>query len=401
MKTIPHILFSVLIISISSCMKEEEIVPITSCNNSWEYETHPKQTTYQSILEKYTSKGITGINVLIDKKGEEIWAGTAGYASIENQSSLELCNIMPIASVGKLYCGIVTMQLVEEGILDLDKTIDQYLPMHLIDKIPNSSSADIANLLSHTSGIPDYADNPNLMFDFLNDNNLNFSREAILEEYVYCKKPKFSPGIEYSYSNSNYEILTIIIDHVLGTSHANRYTNNIFTPLGLSNTYYKNETDYFDLYSKGFVSGYFDRHSDGRIENATDLSLTITKGQTGSDGVITSIHELHTFMKAIFDASLISNTTLTTMKEYIKARHNFVTYKYGLGITFRDKEKNFELANSIGHSGSLPGYATESWFFPDSETYIIYSANCGNILNGPISDLLEEFREELYKEVLK
>lgn len=385
----------------SSCVKDEVIIPLTDCNSSWSYETHPNQDKYQSILDKYTLRGITGVSVLIDKKGDDLWAGTAGVSSVENQQNLDLCNIMPVASVGKMYCGVATMQLVEEGLLELDKTIDQYLPHNLIDKVPNSHSADIANLLSHTSGIPDYADNPNLMLDFLNNNNLDFSREAVLEKYVYGKNPKFSPGIEYSYSNSNYEILTIIIDNVLGTTHANRYTNNIFNPLNLSHTYYKNETNYTNLFTKGMASGYFDRHSDGRIENATDLSLTIAKGQTGSDGIITNIHELHTFMKGIFEATLVMDTTLELMKEYIKARHNFKTYKYGLGLTFRDKEKNFDLATSIGHSGSLPGYATETWFFPDSETYIIFSTNSGNILNGPISELLDEFREELYKEVLK
>ena len=174
----------------SSCMKDELIIPQTSCNFNSSYETHLNHSKYQSILDKYVSKGITGISVLIDKKDDNLWAGTVGVSSVENQQSLELCNIMPIASVGKMYCGIVTMQLVEEGVLELDKTIDQYLPRHLIDKVPNSHSADIANLLSHTSGIPDYADNPNLMLGFLNNNSLDFSREAVLEEYVYGKKRK-------------------------------------------------------------------------------------------------------------------------------------------------------------------------------------------------------------------
>lgn len=384
------------------CSCEEEAIKITTanCNSNTSYESHPKHATYQALLDQFVSNGLVGVNVLIDQAGEEVWAGSAGVISIENNQYLELCNIFPTASLSKMYCGVATMQVFEEGLIDLYVPIDQYLPNHLIDKVPNAHLADIANLLSHTSGIPDYADNPNLILDFFNDKGLDFSREAILEEYVYGKEPKFKPGTEYSYSNSNYEILTIILDHVLGYHHADWYSNHIFAPLAFSNTYYKNETDYTDLNEQGMAQGYFDRHSDGKLENATDMSLSIASGQTGSDGIITDIQDLYSFLKSIFEAEIISPNTLGLMKEYIKVKHNFITYKYGLGIAYRDEEKNFGLERSIGHSGSLPGYAAEAWFFPDSETYIVFISNTGNILNGPLSETLDDFREALYKEVL-
>ena len=384
---------------ISACQPDELTTSLVTCESAWSYTDHPRNLRYQSLLDKFISKGMTGVNVIIDRSGDAIWAGTAGVSSIENNTQMELCNIMPLASVGKMYCGIAVMQMVEEGIIELDVTINNYLPKGLIDKVPNSRVADIANLLSHTSGIPDYADNPNLMLDYLNNNKMDFSRDAILERYVYGKKPKFNPGVEYSYSNSNYEILTIIMENVLGYDHADRYSDNIFGPLGLTRTYYKNETNYGDLYDLGMASGYFDRHSDGRLENATNMSINICKGQTGSDGVVSDVHDLHTFMRGIFNADLVSENTLDQIKEYIKARENFITYKYGLGVDFRDDEKNFGHGISIGHSGSLPGYATEAWYFPSLDTYIIFSSNSGNILTGPISDLIEGFRKELYDEV--
>ena len=386
---------------ILSCKQKEMPLVISNCNDSVNYQAHTKHTIYQSILEKYKQKGLPGINVLIEKKGELVWAGSVGVSSLEKKEPVKLCNLFQTGSVGKMYCGVAIMQLVEEGKLKLDQTIDQYLPAHLLEKVPNAKSATIANLLSHTSGIPDYADNMDLMLSVFNDKNVDFSREAILEKYVYKKTPKAAPGKEYSYSNSNYEILTIIIDHVTGSTHANRYTNNIFKPLGLLNTYYKNETNYIDLHKKNMVNGYFDRHSDGKLENATDMSLMITKGQTGSDGIVSDIYDVFRFMKGIFEAKIVTPQTLTLMKEYIKAKHNFKTYKYGLGLTFRNADKNFSLATSIGHSGSLPGYAAESWFFPDQETYIIFTSNVGNILDGPFTELLEEFRKELYEKVLK
>lgn len=384
----------------SSCMKQAIDFATFDCQSDFSFQSHPKQQLYQSLLDKYRKMGLTGISVLIDKDGEDLWAGTAGVSSIESGQLLKLCHVLPVGSVGKMYCGVATMQLVESGVLQLDKTIDQYLPDDLVERVPNAHIATLANLLSHTSGIPDYEDDPNLFFDFLNNNQLDFSREAVLETYVYDKQPKFSPGTEYSYSNSNYEVLTIVLDHVLGSSHANLYSNYIFKPLDLASTYYKNETNYDDLYENGMANGYFDRHSDGKLENATDLSLTIAKGQTGSDGVVTNVLELHTFLKGIFEAQLIADSTLELMKEYTKATYHFKTYKYGLGLSFRDEEKNFGLATSIGYSGSLPGFSTEAWFFPERNTYIIFIANDGNIINGPVAELVDDFREELYQLVL-
>ena len=111
--------------------------------------------------------------------------------------------------------------------------------------------------------------------------DMDFSREDILERYVYGKSSKFSPGSEYSYSKSNYEILTLIMDQVYPKGHADYYSFRLFRRLGLEKTFYKGETDYYSLNSRGMANGYFDRYSDEKLENATDLSLTIAAGQTG------------------------------------------------------------------------------------------------------------------------
>ena len=396
-----YLLLIISLTCLASCEQEGLFFPTATCQQSVSMENHPMNASYQRLLDEYVNAGIPGLTVLIDKAGEGTWVGSSGVARIENSTPLLPCNLFPTASVGKMYCGVATMLLVEDGILALDETIDQYLPEDLAGKIPNASEATLADVLSHTSGIPDYADNPNLMLDFLNDNGMDFSREAILDKYIYGKKAKFSPGVEYSYSNSNYEVLTLILDHVLNSDHADLYTDRIFQPLGLTQTFYKNETNYDDLHAAGMVNGYFDRHSDGKLENATDLSLAIAKGQTGSDGIVTTIDELHTFIKSIFEARIVEDTTLTLMKEYIKAEHSFRTYKYGLGLSYRDEDKNFDLVQSIGHSGSLPGFSVEAWYFPVQDTYIIFFANVGNILNGPVQQVVDEdFRKALYELVL-
>ncbi len=358
---------------------------------------HPHNLEYQEVIDQAVLEGIPGISLLIDKAGEDIWISSSGVSRIEQPLALEPCNIMPAGSVGKLFCGAAAMLMVEDGLLDLESTIDNYLPKDLKEQIPNAQTATIAHLLSHTSGIPDYADRFSVMLDILNNKNMDFSRETILEDYVYGKSPKFSPGQEYSYSNSNYEILTIIMDQVYPKGHVAYYSFRLFSRLGLNKTFYKDETDYFSLYDYGMANGYFDRHSDGRLENATDMSLTIASGQTGSGGVVTNVVDLHKLLKSILEADLICQESLELMKEYIKEKEGFQTYKYGLGLVYRDHEK---YGMAIGHPGSLPGYTTEAWYFPDQDTYIIYQINAGNILSGPVQRLIdEEFREAVLAEV--
>jgi len=106
---------------------------------------------------------------------------------------------------------------------------------------------------------------------------------------------------------------------------------------------------------------------------------------------------LHKLLKSILEADLICQESLELMKEYIKEKEGFQTYKYGLGLVYRDHEK---YGMAIGHPGSLPGYTTEAWYFPDQDTYIIYQINAGNILSGPVQRLIdEEFREAVLAEV--
>ena len=381
------IIIFALILGLAGCAKENINFPTTDCYWSDMSSGHFKNQEYQTLLNNAVSNGLPGISMLISKAGEDLWIGSAGVSIIEKQQVLEPCNIMPAGGGSMLFCGAAVMLMVEDGLLNLDVTIDKYLGDDLSSQVPNAHSATIAHLLSHTSGIPDYADNIFGRLDLLNHKDMDFSRETMLEEYVYGKRPKFTSGLEYSYSNSNYEILTLIMDKVYPEGHEAFYAYRLFSRLGLRKTYYKEDTTNVSLYAKGMANGYFDRHSDGRLENATDLSLTIATGQTGSGGIFTNVVDLHNILKSIMEAQLVSQESLDLMKEYIKEEEGFLTYKYGLGLVYSDYG---EYGMAIGHSGSLPGFSTEAWYFPDSDVYIIYMINAGNFYSGPIQKLIDK-----------
>lgn len=393
-----RILLLVFLIPLSfACQKDQIEFPTSDC--AWRDRTtdHPKTALYRDLLDQFVDQGLPGISLLISKDREDLWVGATGLADLDQQRLLEPCHIFPAGSVGKLFCGTAAMLMVEDGLLDLDAKIADYLSPELAADIPNAQTATIAHLLSHTSGIPDYADNPNVMLDLLNNKDLDFSRENILERYVYGKSPRFKAGAEYAYSNSNYEILTLIMDAVYPKGHADYYSFRLIRRLGLERTFYKGETDYYSLNSRGMANGYFDRFSDGKLENATDLSLNIAAGQTGSDGIICNVVDLFSLLKSVMTADLVRPATLELMKTYIRKKEGFETYKYGLGLVYREYGS---YGQALGYSGSAPGYSTEAWYFPERNTYIVFQINAGNLLSGPIQRLIDEdFRTALLQVV--
>lgn len=387
-----------IVLACWSCQPEEVEFVTTDCFWTNEYLDHPHQTAYQSVIDQLCDQGIPGINLLIDKDGEGVWIGSSGYARLETGQPILPCHAMPAGSVSKLFTGLAAMMMYEDGLLSLDASIEDYLGSELAQQIPNGTSAEVCHLLSHTSGIPDLVSNPAFLLDLLNNKDVNASRERVLSDFVYNRAPLFKPGEQFEYSNSNFEILTLIMDEVYPDGHADYFSFRILNRLGLKKTWYKNETDYYTLDSKGMANGYFDRFSNGMIENATEWSLAITSGLTGAAGIVTTVTDLHLLLKAIFNAQLISEDTLEKMKTYILKKEGLSKYQFGLGLSY----KTFgAYGQAIGHTGKLPGYNSEAWFFPERNAYIIYQINFGNAMDGPLQRITDDdFRYDLLNAVL-
>lgn len=386
-------LFLFLIGAVWSCTPVTVEFKTADCFWPDTYTSHPRHHEFQQLLDDYTQQGIPGINLLVHQDQQAVWVGSSGLSRIESNQPLLPCHPMPAGSVSKIFCGLATMMMVEEGLLDLDASLEQYLGEEYTSLIPNGKQVHLAHLLSHTSGIPDFATRPGFLLDVINNKDLNTARELILEKYVHKKSAVSEPGAAFSYSNSNYELLTLILDEVYPDGHADFYTNRIFSRLGLKKTWYKNETDYYTLDSKGMANGYFDRFSDGTLENATEVSLAIAFGLTGSAGIVTQVMDLHTLLQAIFETDIITEDTLDKMLTHILKKEGLTEYAFGLGLAYKDFGQH---GRAIGHTGKMPGYASEAWYFPEKNTYVIYQANLGNALDGPAQEMLDqEFRTVL------
>lgn len=353
-------------------------------------ESDMQSSAIQVTLDKLTQSQVPGaVAGVLDKDGMlQVWS--SGYASIEKSVPMQSCHLLYVQSIAKTYMAVSILQLWEEGRLDLEKTIDEYLPVSLSDQIPNASKVSIRMLLNHTSGIPEYNYDPNYVTNLLQNPQRVFSPEEYLK-YIRRKKPDFEPGSRYSYRNSNYLILALIAEHITG-DHQAYMQEKIFKPLGLPDTHYRIRQG--DDHGQRLVQGYWDRYSNNRLENISVLQNSNVASMIGDDGIITTPKDALLFLKGMMEGKLVNSNTLEMMKEPVTNSKGEPVYGLGISIT------KFAGLSALGHSGGGLGSGSQLYFFPDKQLYMFLAINLGTVTESPIHVEAEKILEELHRIIL-
>jgi D-alanyl-D-alanine carboxypeptidase len=134
------------------------------------------------------------------------------------------------------------LQLKEQGKIDLDAPITKYLPLKYSKYVKNADKISVRNLLNHTSGVPEYNENPQFISQVIEHPLTNFTAVDCLKA-ISETNPLFASGRKYKYTNTNYLLLSLIGNSITG-DHAAYIEKNIFKPLQLNNTYYGNDFNY-------------------------------------------------------------------------------------------------------------------------------------------------------------
>ncbi len=355
--------------------------PVEAPKGSWDarLNTHLKGAAFQKLLDDYVKRGLPGA-VMFVKSPQGIWNGAAGYAKIETKEPMTPMHLFHSESIAKTNTATAVMMLVDEGKIDLDATITTHLPRRITDRIGNGNTARVRHLLEHTSGIRDWQ-NDELQFDIdaLNDPYGDYTPERMLE-YIYDKPAHFAPGSQYRYSNSNYLLLALIMDHVLGYSHARFVSERIIKHLGLEHTYYKNEVGYPN--PPGLVNSYTDLYGNGKLMNVSDAHKHLNSLYVGEGGYLATAQDYALFIEALFNGKLVSSASLAAMMP--DADYN------GFGLNLHGQ--------GIGHGGGDFGGQSYRYYFPASKTTIVFAANGGN---GHIERLFLQMMEDVMNAVFE
>ncbi len=189
----------------------------------------PLPNTVQQQMDEAIDHGFDGMIVYVDQAGKSPEFYASGWHDRKNKIAAYPQALFKIASISKLYVAVATAKLVKDGRLSLDKTLAYYFP-ELIGRIENSDKITLKLMLQHRSGIPNFIDHP----DYWIKPPKN-KQETL--EYALDLPADFEPGKDYGYSNTNYMLISDLIDKVTGYSHQQYIKEEILIPLKLKNTF--------------------------------------------------------------------------------------------------------------------------------------------------------------------
>jgi D-alanyl-D-alanine carboxypeptidase len=355
-------IIAAILLCCSSCEKDG-IIPSNQFNNTLSFEDnsfqHIKNDTYQSVIDSYIKKGIIGTSIYV-KDNNGIWIGAGGKADILSNIDVDKGNQFMIASITKVFTATVLFSLVDNGILSIDDNISEWIPSSIANNIENANEATIADLLSHKSGIADYYTTKFEMARYNTEHNY-WVQEDILK-YVYGKEASFPVGQKYSYSNTNFLLLGMIIENATNMTLKDAYDEHIFLPLELENAYYGTGRD---AASTSLISGYYNLYGNGFI-----LSDFLYKDElsTGDGGIIINPQDLGRFFDELMQGNLLSQASLMKMQDWFDIEGNG---KNGFGLEYFENEHGI----SYGHTGGADGFTSVAHYYPNEDITVIILLN--------------------------
>jgi D-alanyl-D-alanine carboxypeptidase len=237
----------------------------------------PLPDSVQDQANEAIEHGFDGIIVYVDEGGKPPAFYAAGFHNKENRIPANPKALFKIASISKLYTAVSVTKLVNDGRLDLDETLADYLP-ELDGRIENASTITLRMMVKHRSGIPNFTDAPN--FWAAPTQTYEESLALILD-----KPANFEPDEDYEYCNTNYLLLNKIMENILGYETFQFIQEEVLTPLNLNNTFASLDEVNIDSVMSGYHVGHpFDLKEDehGMLATAEDVGIFLRALNNGS-----------------------------------------------------------------------------------------------------------------------
>jgi len=337
-----------------------------------------------------TSNGVPGMVLGVRKDGDSKYMAE-GYSDIKAEEPMTIQHAQYLQSISKTFIGVAVLQLVEQGRIDLDSSINNYLPQRISNWIEGSEKMTVKMMLNHTSGLPEYNYLPEYITLLLQSEDYPFEPEDYLE-LIKGKSPDFEPASRYSYRNSNYVLLALLLDELTG-DHAKFIRENVFVPLTMSESYYRESEDY--LAAANLPRSYWDRYGNGFLEDATDIQKRNVKRMVGDDGIVLTVKDGLAFIEGLIELRLFSKQSLDMMTDWATYEDGYPAYGLGLDYTeFAGKE-------AWGHNGGGIGAGATLHYFPDKNAYVFLAMNLGTVTGGKIHEKLEPELEKMYRLILE
>jgi len=283
-------------------------------------------------------------SVSVTKGGKQLYSRAIGFADMEAAIRNNIDTKFRIGSISKTFTATLIMQAVEQGKIGLDETIDSYFP-----RIQNAKKITVRQLLNHRSGITSFTDR-----NYFSWHTKPLKKAALLDSIVH-KGVDFEPNTDYAYSNSNYVLLSFILESIFENSYDQIIDQQIVRPLKLSNTGYGSAINTAKNEAKSYT-----KDKTWKAAQQGDMSIPL-----GAGGIVSTPGELCMFMEALFNGQLIKPKTFDQMKPVGNDSYGFALYEipYSEGIS------------GWGHGGNIDAFASNLVYFEDENICIAVSTN--------------------------
>ncbi|WP_188507004.1 serine hydrolase domain-containing protein [Parapedobacter pyrenivorans] len=282
-------------------------------------------------------------SVAISKNGEVIYTKSVGYLEVGKPKAADENTKYRIGSISKPFTATLIMKAVAENKLRLDQTIERYFP-----SVENAAEITVSQLLNHRSGIANFTNSP----DYLEWHTQPKSEQELVA-IIAAGGSDFEPDTKANYSNSNYVLLTYLLERVFEQSYASLLQEYIAQPVGLPNTFVgaainpeNNEARSYKA-ANGWV-----------VEAETDMSIPL-----GAGAIVATPTDIIRFGEALLTGKIIPEESVTLM-ETIKDG-------YGMGLF----QMPFHEKQAFGHSGGIDGFRSTWGYFPDEYVSFALTSN--------------------------
>lgn len=292
--------------------------------------------TFENLHKRHAFSGA----VLYAEKGRLVFKEAFGYADIRDKKNITTNSAFQIASVSKMFTATAALMLLEDSLIMLDEDIRTYLPEFPYEGI------SVRLLMNHRSGLSRYM---TLAHEQWKDKTIPLTNDEMLKLFVKHKPTVyFKPNRGFHYCNTNYAILANVIERVSGSTFNRFVKDHIFAPLGMKNSfvYNMNGEKEVSAYILQGIPGY--RYSSWRPIRQRNEYLN---GVMGDKGVYTSVEDIFKFDQALYDGSLLNDSTLQLAFEPGSPKSRRRRDNYGFGWRIRGGREN-----TVYHYGWWKGF---------------------------------------------
>jgi D-alanyl-D-alanine carboxypeptidase len=296
---------------------------------------------------------VPGAIVAIQRAGRKPWVVGQGVANLLSRSPMRPDEHFRIGSVTKSFVTTVLMQLVQQRRLSLDDSISRFVP-----GVPNGGQITLRMLANMTTGLQNLFSNPGFVGPYLLGET--FTPEQ-LTQFGLELPPLFAPGEKWSYSNTNTDLLGLVIQKVTGRSLAAVLRDRVFSPLGMRHTSLPSSP----ALPRPYPNGYTHQTVTRRLGDATFYTPSAL---WAAGGMVSDVPDMLRAVRMFGTGRpLLSSASQRQREQWVRLPPNSRIQRYGIGL--------FDFNGWIGHNGGVPGYTTVAWYLPSQRLSLVVFVN--------------------------